>query len=87
LGPSGCGKTTFLNLLVALDQPDSGEISLYGQYLSEFSEEKIDSFRNHSVGFIFQTHNLINHLTILQNIELSMTLGGVWRRKRRKRAK
>ncbi|MGI6782477.1 MAG: ATP-binding cassette domain-containing protein [Acholeplasmataceae bacterium] len=77
LGPSGCGKSTFLNLIGALDKPDSGEISLFGNPLSSFSDVELDQYRNHSIGFIFQTHNLIRHLNILENVEMGMSLSGV----------
>lgn len=83
LGPSGCGKTTFLNLLGALDHPDFGEISLYGNQLSNFNERELDRYRNHSIGFIFQTHNLIEHLNAVENIEMGMTLAGANKNKRR----
>lgn len=86
LGPSGCGKTTLLNILGTLDQPDSGTISLYGNNLSDFTDIEFDRYRNHTLGFIFQTHNLISHLNILENVELGMTLSGVRKRKRRKQA-
>ncbi|MGI6781335.1 MAG: ATP-binding cassette domain-containing protein [Acholeplasmataceae bacterium] len=86
LGPSGCGKTTFLNILGALDRPDSGEISLYGNSLTDFKNIELDRYRNHSLGFIFQTHNLIPHLSIIENVEMGMTLSGVDSKSRRKRA-
>ena len=86
LGPSGCGKSTFLNILGALDRPDSGEISLYGNSLTEFKDIELDRYRNHSLGFIFQTHNLVQHLSIVENVEMGMTLSGVNEKERRERA-
>lgn len=86
LGPSGCGKTTLLNILGALDRPDSGEISLYGNSLTDFKNIELDRYRNHSLGFIFQTHNLIQHLSIIENVEMGMTLSGMDAKSRRKRA-
>ena len=86
LGPSGCGKTTLLNIIGALDRPDSGEISLYGNSLNEFSSKDLDMYRNHSLGFIFQTHNLVPHLSIVENVEMGMTLAGVGPKERRERA-
>ena len=87
LGPSGCGKTTLLNIVGALDRPDSGSISLHGNSLDEFSSRELDMYRNHSLGFIFQTHNLVQHLSIVENVELGMTLSGVGPKERHERAK
>ena len=87
LGPSGCGKTTLLNIIGALDRPDSGNISLHGNSLTEFSNKELDRYRNHSLGFIFQTHNLVSHLSIIENVELGMTLSGVGVAERHERAK
>ncbi|MGI6787484.1 MAG: ATP-binding cassette domain-containing protein [Acholeplasmataceae bacterium] len=86
LGPSGCGKTTLLNILGALDRPDSGEISLHGNSLTQFKNIELDRYRNNSLGFIFQTHNLIPHLSIVENVEMGMTLSGVGVKERRQRA-
>lgn len=87
LGPSGCGKTTLLNILGALDRPDSGEISLHGNSLTNFKNIELDMYRNNSLGFIFQTHNLVSHLSIIENVEMGMTLSGVGARERHERAK
>lgn len=84
LGPSGCGKSTFLNLIGALDKPNSGEISLYENPFSKFSDVELDQYRNNSVGFIFQTHNLIKHLNVLENVEMGMSLSGVGSKERKK---
>jgi len=87
LGPSGCGKTTLLNILGTLDKPNSGEVLLHGNSLSDFSDDDLDMYRNKALGFIFQTHNLIGHLNVLDNVQMAMKLGGVKRRHRRKKAK
>jgi putative ABC transport system permease protein len=86
LGPSGCGKSTFLNLIGALDKPNSGEIYIQGNPLSDFNDDQLDQYRNNSLGFIFQTHNLIKHLNALENIEMGMSLSGVYHEERRARA-
>ena len=87
LGPSGCGKSTLLNILGALDRPDSGEISLYGDSLTEFKDIELDRYRNNSLGFIFQTHNLVPHLSIVENVEMGLTLSGVSAKERKERAR
>lgn len=86
LGPSGCGKTTLLNMLGALDTPDSGSVSLNGNNLNHFKDIKLDKYRNSSIGYIFQTHNLIDHLSIVENVEMGMVLGGISKKERRKKA-
>lgn len=86
LGPSGCGKTTLLNLIGGLDRYDSGDIAVNGKSTKDFKASDWDSYRNHSVGFVFQSYNLIGHQTILANVELALTLAGVSRAERRKRA-
>jgi len=86
LGPSGCGKTTLLNLIGGLDRYDSGDISVDGKSTKHFKASDWDSYRNHSVGFVFQSYNLIGHQTILANVELALTLAGVSRSERRRRA-
>ncbi len=77
LGPSGCGKTTFLNMLGVLDRPDSGDILINGNSLYKFKAQKLDSYRNKSIGFIFQKHNLINHFNLVENVEIGMALSGI----------
>ena len=86
LGPSGCGKTTLLNIIGGLDQYTSGELIIRGKTTREFSERDWDTYRNHSVGFVFQSYNLIPHQTALSNVELALTLSGVSREERRRRA-
>ena len=87
LGPSGCGKTTMLNIMGGLDQYTSGDLVINGRSTKNFKDRDWDSYRNHSVGFVFQSYNLIPHQTVLQNVELALTLSGVSRHERRKRAK
>ena len=86
LGPSGCGKTTLLNIIGGLDQYTSGELIIRGKTTKEFKERDWDTYRNHSVGFVFQSYNLIPHQTVLANVELALTLSGVSREERRRRA-
>ncbi len=86
LGPSGCGKTTLLNVLGGLDRYDSGEMSVDGTSTKMFTGSDWDAYRNHSVGFVFQSYNLIGHQSILANVELALTLAGVSGAERRQRA-
>ena len=86
LGPSGCGKTTLLNIIGGLDRYDSGELSIKGKSTKSFSDSDWDSYRNHSIGFVFQSYNLIPHQSVLSNVELALTLSGVPKAERRKRA-
>jgi len=86
LGPSGCGKTTLLNIIGGLDQYTKGDLVINGRSTKAFKDRDWDSYRNHSVGFVFQTYNLIPHQTVLQNVELALTLSGVGKRTRRKKA-
>ena len=86
LGPSGCGKTTLLNIIGGLDQYTSGELIIRGKTTKQFTERDWDTYRNHSVGFVFQSYNLIPHQTVLANVELALTLSGVSREERRRRA-
>ena len=86
LGPSGCGKTTLLNIIGGLDQYTSGELMIRGKTTKQFTERDWDTYRNHSVGFVFQSYNLIPHQTVLSNVELALTLSGVSREERRRRA-
>ncbi|MBQ8640034.1 MAG: ABC transporter ATP-binding protein/permease [Lachnospiraceae bacterium] len=86
LGPSGCGKTTMLNLIGGLDQYTSGDLLINGISTKNYRDRDWDSYRNHSIGFVFQSYNLIPHQTVLQNVELALTLSGVSRQERRQRA-
>lgn len=86
LGPSGSGKTTFLNIIGGLDRYDSGDLIINGKSTRRFKDRDWDSYRNNSVGFIFQSYNLISHISVLSNVELGMTLSGVSRRERKKKA-
>ena len=86
LGPSGSGKTTFLNILGGFDHADSGDIVVNGVSTRDYGDAEWDTYRNHRVGFIFQSYNLIPHQTILSNVELALTLAGVDRAERTRRA-
>lgn len=86
LGPSGCGKTTLLNIIGGLDQYDSGDLIINGQSTKEFKNSDWDAYRNRSIGFVFQNYNLIGHQTVLQNVEIAMTLSGVSASERKQRA-
>ena len=77
LGPSGSGKTTFLNVIGGLDKYDSGDLIINGRSTKDFSDQDWDAYRNNSIGFVFQSYNLITHLSILDNVEMGMTLSGV----------
>ena len=87
LGPSGGGKTTLLNIVGGLDQYTSGDLVIDGRSTKHYSDRDWDSYRNHSVGFVFQSYNLIPHQTALANVELALTLSGVNSAQRRQRAK
>ena len=87
LGPSGCGKTTMLNIIGGLDRYTDGDLVINGRSTKTFSESDWNTYRNHSVGFVFQNYNLIPHQSVLANVELSLTLTGVSREERRRRAK
>ena len=86
LGPSGSGKTTLLNVIGGLDRYDEGELIINGVSTRKYSARDWDSYRNHTVGFVFQSYNLIPHQTILANVELALTIGGISRRDRTRRA-
>ena len=86
LGPSGCGKTTLLNIIGGLDRYTSGELTINGISTKKFKDRDWDSYRNYKVGFIFQAYNLIGHQTVLSNVELALTIGGVSKKERRERA-
>ena len=86
LGPSGCGKTTLLNIIGGLDRYTSGDLIINGKSTKTFKDSDWDSYRNHSIGFVFQSYNLIPHQTVLANVVLALTLSGVSKTERRKRA-
>lgn len=86
LGPSGCGKTTLLNIIGGLDRYTSGDLIINGRSTTKYKDYDWDSYRNHSVGFVFQNYNLIPHQSVLKNVELALTLSGVSKAKRRKMA-
>lgn len=86
LGPSGCGKTTLLNIIGGLDRYTSGDLVIDGVSTGEYRDRDWDSYRNHSVGFVFQSYNLIAHQSVLANVELALTLSGISRKERRARA-
>lgn len=86
LGPSGCGKTTMLNIIGGLDRYTSGDLKINGRSTKDFDDSDWDTYRNHSIGFVFQSYNLIPHQTVLSNVELALTLSGVSKKERRKRA-
>lgn len=87
LGPSGCGKTTTLNILGGLDRYTDGDMLINGKSTKQFLDIDWDNYRNHSVGFVFQSYNLISHQTILKNVELALTLSGVSKKERKEKAK
>ena len=86
LGPSGCGKTTLLNIIGGLDRYSSGDLIIKDKSTKQYNDRDWDTYRNHSIGFVFQSYNLISHQTILKNVELALTIGGVDRNERRQRA-
>lgn len=87
LGHSGCGKTTLLNIIGGLDRYSSGDLQIKGKSTKEYKDRDWDEYRNHSVGFVFQSYNLISHQSVLSNVELALTLSGISKDERRKRAK
>lgn len=86
LGPSGCGKTTLLNIVGGLDRYTDGDLIINGKSTKDFKDKDWDTYRNHSIGFVFQNYNLIPHQTVLSNVELALTLSGVSKSERRQRA-
>ncbi len=86
LGPSGCGKTTLLNIIGGLDRYSEGDLIIKGKSTKTYSSREWDAYRNHSVGFVFQNYNLIPHQSVLANVEIALTLSGVKKKERRRRA-
>ena len=86
LGPSGCGKTTLLNIIGGLDRYTSGDLIINGKSTKTFTDQNWDTYRNHSIGFVFQSYNLIPHQSVLANVELALTLSGVSKKERREKA-
>ncbi len=86
LGPSGCGKTTLLNIVGGLDRYTNGDLVINGKSTKSFRDSDWDTYRNHSIGFVFQSYNLISHQTVLANVELALTISGVSKAERRRRA-
>ena len=87
LGPSGSGKSTLLNIIGGLDKYDSGDLIIGGISTKQYKDRDWDSYRNHTIGFIFQSYNLIPHQSILANVELALTISGISRTERRERAR
>lgn len=87
LGPSGCGKTTMLNIIGGLDRYTSGDLIINGVSTKEYKDKDWDTYRNNSIGFVFQSYNLIPHQTVLSNVELALTLSGIGKTERRERAR
>jgi len=86
LGPSGSGKTTLLNIIGGLDKYDSGDLIINEISTKKYKDRDWDSYRNHRIGFVFQSYNLIPHQTVLKNVELALTLSGIGKKERKKRA-
>ena len=86
LGPSGCGKTTMLNIIGGLDKYTDGDLKIEGKSTKDFTDRDWDDYRNHSIGFVFQSYNLIPHQSVIRNVELALTLSGVPREKRTEKA-
>ena len=86
LGPSGCGKTTLLNIVGGLDKYTYGDLIINGKSTKKFNDKDWDTYRNHTIGFVFQSYNLIPHQTVLENVELALTLSGVSKKERKEKA-
>lgn len=86
LGPSGCGKTTLLNIIGGLDRYTSGDLIISGKSTKQYFSSDWDTYRNHSIGFVFQSYNLITHLSVLGNVELALTISGMAPEARRAKA-
>ena len=87
LGPSGSGKTTLLNIIGGLDKYTSGDLIINGVSTKKYNDRDWDTYRNHKIGFVFQSYNLISHQSVLSNVELALTLSGVSSSERKERAK
>ena len=87
LGPSGSGKTTLLNIIGGLDRYDTGDLIINGVSTKQYKDRDWDSYRNHTIGFVFQSYHLIPHQSVLSNVELALTISGIPRNQRRQRAK
>lgn len=87
LGPSGSGKTTLLNIIGGLDRYDDGDLLVDGISTKHYRDRDWDTYRNHTIGFVFQSYNLIPHQSVLSNVELALTIGGISKKERRRRAK
>ena len=85
LGQSGCGKTTLLNIVGGLDRYTTGDLIIDGKSTKKFKDRDWDAYRNHKVGFVFQSYNLISHQTVLSNVELALTIAGMSKKDRRKK--
>ncbi|MDY0177784.1 MAG: ATP-binding cassette domain-containing protein, partial [Bacilli bacterium] len=86
LGPSGCGKTTLLNIIGGLDRYTKGDLIIEDKSTKQYKDHDWDIYRNHSIGFVFQSYNLIGHISVLANVELALTLAGISRTERKARA-
>ena len=86
LGPSGCGKTTLLNIIGGLDRYSEGDLIIRGKSTKDYEDSDWDTYRNHTIGFVFQSYNLIPHQTVLANVELALTIGGISKSERKKKA-
>ena len=86
LGQSGCGKTTLLNIIGGLDRYTSGDLIINSKSTKKFKDRDWDAYRNYKVGFVFQSYNLISHQTVLSNVELALTIGGISKKERKERA-
>jgi len=86
LGPSGCGKTTLLNIVGGLDRYSSGDLNIDGVSTKEYKDRDWDAYRNHTIGFVFQSYNLISHQSVLDNVAISLTLSGISRAERKRRS-
>lgn len=86
LGPSGSGKTTLLNIIGGLDRYDEGDLIINGISTEKYKDRDWDSYRNHTIGFVFQSYNLIPHQSVLSNVELALTISGIGKEERKQRA-